>query len=444
MPIVIALISVASSCQKFVAVPPPVDQLVSSTVFSDDATADAAVAGIYSSMMGSFGFNFASGALTAYPALSADEMIYANAQFDEFHNNNITIGNTQVLAMWDNAYNYIYQANIAVQQLTLSQSVTEATRTRLLGETKFIIGFCYFYLVNLYGEVPLITSTDISTTSVQPRSSVQATYQLIDQNLKDATTLLPISYLKGEKTRPNRWAAYALLARSYLYEMNWQDAEQAASLVIDSGSYSLVNLDKVFLKNSDEAIWQMYPVAYGITWDAYYFIPSSGIPNYQLTQDFLDSLEMGDQRRSIWTGSVTIQGTDYTFPAKYKSTNFYSNTEYYMVLRLSEQYLIRAEARAQQGDIAGALSDLNIIRHRAGLPDKSTIDQPSTLSAIQSERRIELFAEWGHRWLDLKRTNNADAILGSKKQGWKPNAVLYPIPQMEIQNNPALTQNIGY
>ena len=116
-----------------------------------------------------------------------------------------------------------------------------------------------------------------------------------------------------------------------------------------------------------------------------------------------------------------------------------------MVLRLAEQYLIRAEARAQQNNISGAQSDVNVIRNRAGLANTTATTQGTLLSAIEHERQIELFAEWGHRWMDLKRTNRADAILGPlKSSNWQSSDVLFPIPLTQIQNDPNFTQNSGY
>jgi hypothetical protein len=116
-----------------------------------------------------------------------------------------------------------------------------------------------------------------------------------------------------------------------------------------------------------------------------------------------------------------------------------------MVLRLAEQYLIRAEARAEQNELTGAASDLNIIRMRAGLNPTTATSQADILTAIQHERRVELFTEWGHRWFDLRRWGTAVPLLSSEK----PNSVteddlLYPVPQSEISVNSNLTQNPGY
>ena len=116
-----------------------------------------------------------------------------------------------------------------------------------------------------------------------------------------------------------------------------------------------------------------------------------------------------------------------------------------MVLRLAEQYLIRAEARARQSNITGAQDDVNIIRKRAGLPPTTAFDQNSLITAIFHEFQIEFFSEWGHRWFNLKRSGLVDQILEIiKSPNWQPTDVLYPIPQSERQNDINLTQNVGY
>ena len=126
-------------------------------------------------------------------------------------------------------------------------------------------------------------------------------------------------------------------------------------------------------------------------------------------------------------------------------------TEYIMVLRLGEQYLVRAEARAQLNKINEAKSDLNAIRTRAGLPNTTAMDQSSLLAAILDERRHELFCEWGHRWFDLKRRGQVDAVMSVitplKSNGaiqWRSYQQYYPITQGELDKAPNLTQTPGY
>ena len=109
-------------------------------------------------------------------------------------------------------------------------------------------------------------------------------------------------------------------------------------------------------------------------------------------------------------------------------------------------YLIRAEALAnlQQADLA--LADINLIRKRAGLViPLANLTSVQCLNEIEKQRRFELFSEWGHRWLDLKRTNRASAILAPiKGSNWKDTDVLYPIPENERARNQNIGQNLGY
>jgi hypothetical protein len=150
-----------------------------------------------------------------------------------------------------------------------------------------------------------------------------------------------------------------------------------------------------------------------------------------------------------WIKDTTIEGEKYFFPYKYRSATLNSQvTEYFMVLRLAEQYLIRAEARAQLNDIGGAQTDLNTIRTRAGLPGTNATNIASLLAAIMQERRIELFSELGHRWYDLKRTNSLNSVMAIatplKGGTWEITDELYPLPLLEIERNINLTQNFGY
>jgi len=135
----------------------------------------------------------------------------------------------------------------------------------------------------------------------------------------------------------------------------------------------------------------------------------------------------------------------FYYPYKYKNILSSSPTvEDFMILRLGEQYLIRAEASAELGNTAAALADLNVVRARAGLAAVTVSSPAAALTAIMHERQIELFTEWGNRWYDLKRTGTATAVLSSEKTAWQANAELYPVPRTQLSVNPLLTQNPGY
>lgn len=459
------ILIVFCSCKKLVDVAPPTTSIVSETVFSTDASASAAVTGIYSRMItsGVTTGGFAAGStssMTFFGALSADELVNYNFSPTSptlgFYGNAISSKNTS--GFWSEVYQYIYTANAGIEGLSDSSTgVSSAVRTQLMGECKFVRAFCYFYLTNLFGDVPLITSTDYLKNQHAARTAASAVYDQIIADLLDASRLLSSDYSTvqgGERVRPIRWAAVAMLARTYLYLGRWADAETQASLVINSGLFSLPNdLTTVFLKNSRETIWALRPdVPNQNTPDAITFIltgmPSSAVSNVSLHSRFLAAFEPGDQRQSTWVNSITVSGSTYYFPYKYRVTNNATLKEYSMVLRLAEQYLVRAEARAEQNNLAGAADDVNLVRARAGLGATTAGTQPAMLSSILHERQTELFTEWGHRWLDLKRTHSIDGVMSvvtpQKGGTWVTTAQLWPIPLSEIQADPSLIQNPGY
>jgi len=441
-------------CKKFVAVDPPKTQIVTASVYSNDGSAISAMNGIYSQMISSAGF--ASGgyvSVTLLGGLSSDEFINysASAELETFYANNLNATNlTLAGSLWQEPYQYIYYANAVLDGLSISSGVSAKTHAELEGEAKFIRAFCHFYLVNLFGDIPLVLSTDYRINAVLPRTPKEKVYQQIISDLTDAQGLLPADYSfsNGERVKPNKWAATALLARTYLYTADWVHAESASTSVITNTSYSVAgDLDNVFLANSEEAIWQLMPVLpESNTNEGINFI-LTGTPNsVAISKHLLNAFEPGDKRKQAWV-NYYIDGMDtFYYPYKYKiQASGEPVTEYSMVLRLAEQYLIRSEARARQNNITGAQTDLNIIRARAGLANTTATTETSLLAAILHERQIELFSEWGHRWLDLKRTTTADGILGPIKQpNWQSSDILYPIPQSELKNDIKLTQNPGY
>lgn len=441
-----------SSCKKFVATEAPPTEITTATVFSDSVAAASAITGLYSQMMSSNIF-LVNGGVTLVSALSSDELTRTspNSFYDVFTANAIPSNNSLVQNnLWRAAYSYIYQCNAIIEGAGKSSSLSSAFKQRLTAEARFNRAFCYFYLVNLFGDVPLVTTTDYSINASMPRTPSSAVYAAIDADLQFATSYLPA--IVTENIQPTSSAAAAVLARSKLFQKDWAAAEANATTVINVGLYSLpADLSTVFTPGSSETIWQLVPVQPSFnTAEANVFIPANGAtrPTYVLTQALQNAFDTGDARPTIWIKTSLLNGQSYAFPYKYKERIRMAigspSVEYNVVLRLAEQYLIRAEARVKQGNLSGAKADLNIIRNRAGLPNVVAADDTSLLLAIEKERQREFFAEWGHRWLDLKRTGRADAVLSLTKSGWQPSDALYPIPFDEIQNNPAFTQNPGY
>jgi hypothetical protein len=485
--IIVLFFLVAASCKKFVSITPPSVNVNAESVFTTDVTAIAALTGqITNISRGTPGPNFAQGnqAISLIAGLSADEFsLYGGANVDltGIYKNDLKVGvnNGLVGGLWNTIYNHIYNSNAAIEGLNGSTVLTSSVKKQLLGEAKFLRAFLYFYLVNLYGDAPLVLTADYSATVRLSRAPKDSVYRQIVRDLTEAENLLSPTYLNAnlqdyagtsERVRPTKWAAAALLARVYLYTGDWVNAETQASLVINNSLFSLLALNNVFLKNSREAIWQLQPINPGRnTEDARtYIVPSSGFNTtspVRLSNFLLNSFEAGDQRKVIdnWIKTVTISGTTYYYPYKYKAgnnslittaTGTANMSEYLMVLRLGEQYLIRAEARAKQNKLANAIADLDNIRNRAGLPLIATtnpsISQAALLDNIFHERQIELFSEWGNRWFDLKRSSSLDAVMTiatpAKANGaaWQSYQQLYPLPLYDLQTGINLKQNTGY
>jgi len=169
-----------------------------------------------------------------------------------------------------------------------------------------------------------------------------------------------------------------------------------------------------------------------------------------LTDSFINSFEDGDDRRTFWIGEFNTGSYKVYFPYKYKlKSRSTSLTEYSTILRLAEQYLIRAEAYANQDMLIESIRDLDTLRSRSNLPlivdTNPSISKSELLLAIQKERKIELFTEGAHRWFDLKRTDSALDVLRKVKTNITNDDLLFPIPQAEFGRNPALgNQNSGY
>lgn len=441
------------SCKKYVEIPPPQNQLVSELVFSDDKTANATLAGLYTSYNGYNG-QFANVNGSFFPAMGADEFYYAFSvsDYDEFKDADLSIGNGKVNSFWEAPYALIYHANAILEGLEKSTGVSEAAKRQFRGEAKFLRAFNYFYLVNYFGDVPLILNTDYKVNTLLPRENKDKVWESIVKDLLDAQADLSDEYIDGARTRANKSAATALLARTYLYLQQWDKAEAEATKVINDSQYELLDdLNTVFLKNSREAVWQLESVnksTKGVnTWEGFSIVPATptGRAYYNLYDELVNAFEPGDERKNSWTKTYVTGGKTFYFPYKYKIRTADVVQEYSMVIRFAELYLIRAEARTAQNNLDGAKEDLDEIRGRALLGDlDDDLSKPQMEQAVAQERRIELFAEWGHRWFDLRRTGKSLEVLGPLKPELAATDLYYPIPLSAMKTNPYLVQNDGY
>ena len=440
-----------TACRDFIVIDPPNDRINTVAVFADDATATSAVLGIYTKL-NSTATPFSNGGTTIYCGMYADELTYTIATDQngtQFLENNLTPTNNLVYnAFWRNAYEIIYHSNRCIEGLEQSTSLTPELKNQLLGECYFIRAFCYWYLVNNFGDVPLTTLTTYEDNATLSRSEVAEVMAQINNDLLTARDLLLPEYPTAGKFRVNYHVATALLARYYLYNKEWQLAQQTASEVINSPLYTFeTELLNVFPTSSTEAIWQL-PIDESIfnTIEGNRFIPTPvGIPRYPVTDELLEAFSSADLRKISWLTSKTVADVTYTYPHKYKVRSNAVKTESLIIFRITEMYMIRAEAIAMQDnmDLNDALLDLNRVRNRANLTSLNSTDRSFVVEAIVGERRLEFFAENGHRFYDLKRLNRLDEAL-AHKPGWNTEDRLFPIPLNEILANPFLTQNEDY
>ncbi|HRE50327.1 MAG TPA: RagB/SusD family nutrient uptake outer membrane protein [Flavitalea sp.] len=443
-------IVISGGCRKLISVGSPEMQINNTKVFASDASATAAVMGIYIDLSVRE-TGIIAGGLSLCGGWASDELqIHSTTpDYQEFYTNNLRASNNVLLQWWTEIYKNIYAANLVLEELPLSPGLSGQVKRQLEGEARFIRAFLHFYAINLFGPAPYITSTAYRENARSKRLSEDSVYRHIIDDLIIAEKLLPDMIAGGARTRPSALAASSLLSRVYLYLRQWERAEAAASKAIDhpAGLIKLEDsLDTVFLSVSAEAIWQLQPVRpLRNTNEAFYFTKDNTLRLASLSDQFYQAgFEQGDKRKQLWVNKVEIGGASYYSPYKYKIGKSEALGEYQSVLRLAELLLIRAEARAQLNKLIPATHDLNRVRNRAGLSDFNPGSGDHLLEAIARERKAELFAEAGHRWFDLKRTGQAGPVLAAIKSAWEPTDRLFPIPQKQLDNNPGFTQNAGY
>lgn len=452
----------STGCKKYLKIPLPVNSISGSDAYSSDQTTSGVLNKIYDELEGD-GFLCGASGLGYNASLYVDELqavSSASAVTKTFYGNVIT-GDNGGGKTWTLVYSKMQIANTTIEAM---RSSSLPYKNQWLGEALFLRGLMYYYLVNTYGDVATPLTSDYTVNGTLPRTPKAGVYQQILADLKEAQVLLGANYVDfngntaTDRARPNKAAATALLARVYLYLGDWANAEEQAGAIIGNTTYAIETPANVFLVNSKETIWALLPtqgatflvkdvLAYQIAAGS---TPTASLVGVTLSPQLLGSFEPNDARYTSWVGVSTsgTPATNYYFANKYKTKNATANVEALSVLRLSEQYLIRAEARAQRNNLTGAVSDINVIRTRATLPGTTAASQMDILAAILQERRIEFFTEMGHRFFDLKRTGKLDGVMSvvspQKGSNWASYMQYWPIPTGETLLNPNLKQTPGY
>lgn len=489
--VTITLTVTLASCKKMVSIDEPIDTVTSEKIYSTELQAEGVLVGAYNSLIhgpvtaigtdptSAFYKSFGGGLATLAGGFSAGEFTNfsgaSDVQMTALVTNKLSILNNEYPTnLWKSAYNVIYIANSVIEGISASTSarLRDSVKVQLMAEAKFLRAFSYFHLTNFFGDVPLALTSDFNKTVNLRKATQRDVYAQIRKDLLEAQKELAADYSVsgGKRVRANKWAATALLAKVYLFTGDNENAAAQATAVINQTTFFEIeqNLNDVFLTGSREAIFQLMPTNQdgrmkNATAEGFSMLPvvpyvSPG--SIMLSNELLGAFESGDQRREDWTDSTynilnNVSAGKSWYPTKYKigSSNSAVNAphkEYYMVFRLAEMFLIRAEARANgaDGGHVEGIKDLNVIRRRALLGELAlNLSADAVKAAVAQERQIELFAEWGNRWLDLKRTGKASALLSvvPHKKPWAGDyQLLYPIPVSEIENNRNLIQNLDY
>ena len=441
-------LTIAAGCDN-VLEPDPVDLLTNDIVLNEPRDVGNVEIGLYSAFRNIIPATVIAGDFTA-------DMLIHNGTFSQYRElgtKQISSANASVATLWASIYNTVYIANFILERLPEVEGVATTQRNQVMGTAHFLRGYAYSIALNTFGGVPLVTTTDIETNRNIPRATTE---DILDLILDDYTEGL--SSLPDQPTDPGyagKNAVRAALARFHLYLGNWSDAEDFATAVIGSGDYELeTSFSDVVTKDfPSESIFE---VAYTTTDDPgtdgnvglnNLFVGRRDIiPSNQVVLA-LSSSESGDRFSSISFDLNNLNGTDNGWSVVNYGTADANNNNV-VVFRLPEMYLIRAEARTQQDKVTGtnsAQEDINVLRTRSNAVQVTSVSKSQMLRIIEEERRYELAFE-GHRWYDLVRTGRASAVMSAFSSNWRDAYEKWPIPQREIQNNPALVgnQNPGY
>ncbi len=375
------------------------------------------------------------------------------------------------------AYAAINDANIIIDGIDEATGTDEALRAQVKGEAYFIRALYYFDLARVYGYEPgqevggwdksvVLRTTptlNFSSADLRARSTNVEVYQQIEADLIQAIGILPPAALgSADVYRASKAAAQALLARVYLYWGRNDRAEALASEAMTTAGLADDGTGLVTAENyvsafntfpNPESLFEVeirqvdWSTVDGVN-NSMSSLSSDATAGGQFilsaSLDLIESYEEGDVRLAAWSPS-----TRAGFSGPVYSSNKWRGAkgqflENIPILRASELYLIRAEARFKAGNEAGAIADLNALRSKRALPALGSVSGNALFEQILHERRVE-FALEGHRFFDLKR-NGLD-IRKHRNLPVVPYSdyrILANLPLTSIQLNENLEQNPGY
>ena len=374
---------------------------------------------------------------------------------------------------WKNQYTGITQCNLVLDHLP-DIDMPESVRDQITGEALFLRSYYYFLLVQVFGDVPVFTSVLPPDELKIPRTPKTEIFALIESDCERAGQLLAESYPAAEVGRATKGAAYALAAKAYLYQENWDKVLEYTGKVKALGIYDLVadyqDNFREETQNNSESVWEIQHanLELGVGnslnqwWCSKKIVDGYGFA--EVTQACEDAFEPDDPRRKftfakkdedyfgvIYKPSFSSTGKS---PLKYLQpdstvTQKADGDINYTYIRYAEVLLWEAEALNELGQVADAQAPLEVVRARAraqatdpetALPPVLTTNQEEMRQAIRHERQVELAFEL-HRYFDLVRWGIAGDVLPGFQKGKHE---VFPLPQTELDLNSALMQNPGY
>ncbi|MEL6192590.1 MAG: RagB/SusD family nutrient uptake outer membrane protein [Bacteroidota bacterium] len=442
----------------------PLTEKAANNFFSSEAELESAITGVYAQLQngGLYGLD-----LIGVGEISGEdsfEEIAANdggrfGQLDDFSTN---AGNDLIGDIWRESYEGIQRVNVVLNRIGDIEFADNALKSSRTAEMQFVRGLLYYNLVRLYGDVPLVLeeTTNPSDYFGQARTAAAQVFTQVESDLSAAITGLSE---EKESGRPAKGAAQALLADVQMFQGNYNDAVGNLRSVVTSGRYSLVpsTADVFSLDNEghSESLFEIQ-FASGVNGNnegspaASQFRPSGTTANAKghnlPSTEFVNKYEAGDTRTTDYVG-LDAAANPFYFSLKYavSPTGVNDGGSDYYVIRYADVLLKYAEALNETGSTTEASQYLNEVRNRAGLGNTAATSQADMREAIRMERRFEFIGE-GHRWFDLLRYGNAVETMNQwfasvgKNVTINQTKLVLPLPQSQIDTDPALVQNPGY
>jgi len=374
----------------------------------------------------------------------------ADAAFlSEIDNFTFDATNGAFMSTWQAYYQGIYRANIAIQKIP-DIDMDKTLRSRLVGENKFLRAYYYFFLVRAFGGVPLVTKPLKPNEFNQSKATADEVYSLIEQDLKDAAKVLPqkSGYTANDIGRATKGAAQGLLAKVYLFEKKYQEAQQMAENVINSGQYSLLpDYKKIFTpagENTSGTIFSVQAVAVetGQGGTPYSVVQGvRGTPNLgwgfnNPTSQLLQSYEAGDPRMEstvLFVNEVLPDGSDAVRDNPNMNNERYNQKPFIPQnnpggtwngganirrLRYSDVILIAAEAAYRNGDESTARKYVNMVRKRARGRQNATVGLQVEPVANFVADTVGMHSVSGHPFIRYITSGSPADNIGLKPFDW--------------------------